>query len=156
MAASTRPSLRHQSGGMRRFLRMSRAFAPWLLLIGYLPSLTFLGHVPLDFNIPGTTWYIGMPEGNGHVGHNDSLVGMNGNAANAHQHAEHCHANMGSCSDAPYTGSASFGLMGWVISLLGAAAVSLAMLERWWRPSFTLAGRPLVPPPRAIVPGIAS
>jgi hypothetical protein len=129
-----------------------RALAPWLLLVGYLPSLTFLGHVPLDFNIPGTTWYIGMPEIAGHSGHNDSTAGMNGNAASEHLHDQHCHTDMGSCSDAPYTGSASFALVAAVITLLGAATAAFALTARWWRPSFAISAPPLVPPPRTPLP----
>lgn len=128
---------------------LPRRTLPWLLLIAYLPSLTFVGHFSLDINIPGTAWYIGLPESPGHSAHNDGLAGVNGSAGHFHDHAEHCHIDLASCSDAPYAGSASFGLMGWVISFLGVATAAFLMLERWWRPSFALQDQPPVPPPRA-------
>lgn len=132
----------------RTLTRAVRMMAPWLLLVGYLPSLTFLGHVPLDFNIPGTSLYIGMPESSAALLHTDVPAATGGDTGYDHVHEEHCHTNMGSCSDAPLTASASFGLMGWVISLLGAGAAAIAISGRWWRPHFDLLARPLLPPPR--------
>lgn len=129
--------------------RRLRAVAPWLLLVGYLPSLTFLGHIPLDFNIPGTSWYIGMPEIAGAAVHHDFKTVQVGEAF-IQVHEEHCHTNLGSCSDAPWTGSASFALMGWVIAFLGAAGALFALSDRWWRPHFAIRSRPLVPPPRFV------
>lgn len=126
-----------------------RGIAPWLLLVGYLPSLTFMGHIPLDVNIPGTSWYIGMPEIAGAAVHHDFKTVQVGEAF-IQVHEEHCHTNLGSCSDAPYTGSASFALMGWVIAFLGTSGAMFALSDRWWRPHFAIRSRPLVPPPRVI------
>lgn len=140
---TTRASL-----GRSGLSRQLRVLAPWMLLIGYLPSLTFLGHIPLDVNIPGTSWYIGMPEIAGAAVHHDFATVRVADAF-IQVHEEHCHTNLGSCSDAPYTGSASFALMGWVIAFLGAAGAAFALTDRWWRPHFAIFARPLIPPPRS-------
>lgn len=132
-------------------MRMVRAIGPWLLLIGYLPSLTFLGHIPLDFNIPGTSFYVGMPELAGALTHHDFVSTTLVGDAYIHIHEEHCHTNMGSCSDVPYTGSASFAMMGWVISFLGVAAVAFALMDKWWRPKGEAPIRTPAPPPRVVI-----
>ena len=145
--------LLHPPISSQALVRHVRVIAPWLLVIGYLPSLTFLGHIPLDFNIPGTSLYIGMPELGAPL-HHDFAAASGGDQGYDHVHEEHCHTNMGSCSDAPLTASASFGLMGWVISLLGAATAAFALTGHWWQPHFSLFARPLTPPPRSPRVGI--
>ncbi|MEP7216200.1 MAG: hypothetical protein ABI782_08090 [Anaerolineaceae bacterium] len=68
------------------------ALMRWLLVVAYLPAVTFLGHWPLSIDIPGTDVYVGLP-----------LTA----SLHEHNHKDHCHADAGSCSDAPLTTSAT-------------------------------------------------
>ena len=73
----------------------------WLLFAAYLPMLTFLGHWELNFDIPGTSYYVGLPDpGDGEGKH-----------LHAHLHEQHCHTDAGSCSDLPLVSTASVALL---------------------------------------------
>jgi hypothetical protein len=107
------------------------------LLIAFLPSLLFLGHWTIRFDIPGTDLYVGMPE-SAHV-HTEG---------DGHDHAQHCHANVASCSDVPFTGASAFALMSESVAYLGFGGVLLALGLCWWTPSRTATVAPEPTPPR--------
>ena len=92
-----------------------------VLLLAMLPMLTFMGHWPASFDIPGTSYYVGMPftgaQGHSHEG------------GEGHDHSSHCHGDSASCSDVPAQAGVSFGLMTEAIALVVAAAVLFAVAK---------------------------
>jgi hypothetical protein len=94
-----------------------------LLLLSFLPSLTFLGHWPrVEIPIPGSDSYILVPgtgvEESTHPAHSHDDGGSIG--GQAHTHEQHCHANLASCSDVPLTTISPVAHMAEAIGLLGA------------------------------------
>jgi hypothetical protein len=86
-----------------------------------LPALSFMGHWPEDFGIPGTAYYVGLPFTGSH-GHTHEA---GANAADTH--ARHCHGDSASCSDVPATAGVSFGLANEALALTLAAGALLAV-----------------------------
>lgn len=117
----------------------------WLLLIGILPSLTFMGHWPaLHVDIPGTNLYLGLPD----VG--ESARGHQGGQS----HENHCHESVASCSDQPITGISAFALLAESVALIGVAGALVAVAARWWQPRRPVSLLPELQPPR--LPAFAS
>ncbi len=107
------------------------------LLIAILPSLLFLGHWTLRFDVPGTDYSLGLPK-----------AGVAHGEAAAHDHARHCHGNSASCSDVPFAGASAFALMSASVACLGLAGILLALGGSWWLPSRRATVAPEPRPPR--------
>lgn len=121
---------------LRRLVRTAR-FRHLLLLVAILPSLTFLGHWALQFDIPGTNSYLVVVPGEAH---DDSHTG--------HSHEQHCHAGVATCTDIPFTGASPFALMHDAVFYLGASAVLIFLGLNTWRPRKSMTIAPLLEPPR--------
>ncbi len=142
--------LRMLTGGSdQRTLR----FAAWVLLLSFLPMLTFVGHWPaIDIPLPGTDAYVRIPlsgvshEGAAADGHSHSHGGQG-----ADQHAQHCHADASGCSDTPVPGLATVAMLREVVGFLG--------IDGAWRlneaaatPDLrAVAVDPFEPPPRLVL-----
>lgn len=102
----------------------------WLLVAAYLPALTFLGHWPLSVDIPGTSFYVGLPE-----------------SATQGVHKDHCHADAGSCSDTPVTTTGTVALLAESLAIqdLDSPLIGMAAGFASWQPQAGVA--PLLPPP---------
>lgn len=127
MAAITRaprPGVRQRVA----HLRLMR----WLLVAAYLPAITFFGHWPLAVDIPGTSFYVGLPE--------SSTQG-------AHKHKDHCHADASSCSDTPVTTAGTVALLAESLAIedLDSPLIGMATGTAAWQPQAGVA--PLLPPP---------
>lgn len=107
----------------------------WLLFAAYLPSLSFVGHWEPHFDIPGTDYYVGLPHGAGHD-HDHS------------DHAQHCHANLGSCSDLPLVSTATVGLLARSVEQGNMEGKGLLRPGDSWSPHAAIAPSPELPPPR--------
>lgn len=122
----------------------------WLLLVAIVPSLTFLGHWPeLRVDIPGTNSYLVLPGGeadhaSGHS-HNDA-----GGPAEEHQHEQHCHANVASCSDIPFTGVSAFAMLAAAVAFLAISGQLVLVSPRIWQPERALQVDPSTPPPKRV------
>lgn len=95
--------------------------ASWVLFLSMLPMVTFLGHWPADFEIPGTRYYVGMPFTGSH-GHTHE-------ANDKDDHSSHCHGDSASCSDVPAAAGVTFGLMNEAIALVASAAALFAVAK---------------------------
>jgi len=113
---------------------MVRRRFSWVLFLALLPSLSFFGHWPEQFAIPGTAYAIAIPGAAG--------------GAEAHDHASHCHAEAASCSDAPAAAGVSFALMNESLTLLVAGGVLVLLALRWWVPGEDHPLSPEPAPPR--------
>jgi hypothetical protein len=111
-----------------------RRRAAWLLFAGYLPSLLFLGHWDLQIDIPGTAYYVGLPGDTGHS-HAD--------------HSQHCHADMGSCSDLPLVTAAPVALLAATVETPREDSRGFPAPSAGWHPAGTIDSAPDTPPPRA-------
>lgn len=111
-----------------------RSTFSWVLFLALLPSLSFFGHWPNEFAIPGTAYAIAIP---GAAGGTD-----------AHDHASHCHAEAASCSDAPAAAGVSFALMNESLTLLVAGGVLVLLALRWCVPGEDHPLSPEPAPPR--------
>lgn len=96
--------------------------ASWLLLLALLPMVTFMGHWPGSFDIPGTSYYVGKPYTASH-GHTHA-------ASDADDHSSHCHGDSASCSNVPAAAGVTFGLLGEAIALALAAGVLVMVAAR--------------------------
>lgn len=108
-----------------------------LLLVAILPSLTFLGHWALQFDIPGTNSYVVVVPGETHE-----------DAHTEHTHEQHCHAGVATCTDVPFTGASPFALMHDSVIYLGASALLIVLGLNTWRPRQSTTIAPLLEPPR--------
>lgn len=129
-------------GGTRRALRQHRRLA-LLLLVAFLPSVTFLGHINVHIEVPGTGLYVGLPapathEHGAHAGHHDDRA----------EHERHCHADFASCSDVPFTGASAFLLLEEAARMLGLAGLMVLVFAAARRPGTSAGIAPLLPPPR--------
>ncbi len=112
-----------------------------VLLVALLPTLTFFGHWPaIQFTVPGTDLQIGLPG----EGHDDGA----GESSSGHDHTRHCHADLTSCSDVPFTGASAFALLIDTVAFLSAAALWTLTSCRWWLPTVQATVRPELAPPR--------
>lgn len=110
----------------------------WLLLLAMLPSWTLLGHVHLEFAVPGTALHVGLPGGHDGGGH----------GPDGEDHERHCHAAVASCSEVPFTGASAFLLMAEAAALVGMAGVRVLSGARPGGPLHGVAVAPDSPPPR--------
>lgn len=131
----------YDSGVGRAIRRVLRARGLHVfLLIAILPSLTFLGHWGLQFDIPGSHLYVVlMPVESGH----DHV-----SPAEESRHEQHCHANAASCTDVPFMGASPFALLQYSVAHLGALALLIALSVAVWRPGLSLTIGPEPRPPR--------
>lgn len=115
-----------------------RTVMPWLLAAAYLPALTFFGHWPLAVDIPGTSLYVGLPTSAPKQGHS---------------HEDHCHADAGSCSDAPVTSTATVAILADSLRLTerDPPMISLVPGGTDWRAQVAIA--PIARPPENAVLG---
>lgn len=116
------------------------------LLLAYLPSLLFIGHWPLAVDIPGTDLYIGLPLTPAARSH----AGPTTPEGEGHDHAQHCHADLGACSDVPFTGASPFALLSEAVAFLGAAGLLLFVACGPWRPHHVMTVLPGRRPPRPL------
>lgn len=107
----------------------------WLLAVAYLPALTFFGHYPLWFDIPGTSLYVGLPASS---------------SPHVHDHKSHCHADASSCSDTPVPTSGNVALLAESLILSGADLPPLGLTPRAARLRAQAGVTPLSPPPKAL------
>jgi hypothetical protein len=131
------------SAGVRAAQRVFRARGlQVLLLIAILPSMTFLGHWGLQFDIPGSRFYVVLmpaPQEHEHDPGEES------------KHEQHCHANAASCTDVPFTGASPFALLQSSVEHLGAMALLIAFSVAVWRPGRSLTIGPELQPPQRMV-----
>jgi hypothetical protein len=135
----------HEWNSLRRLCRAAR-FQHLLLLVGILPSLTFLGHWTVQFDIPGTNSYVLVVPGEAH----DDLH------EDVHTHESHCHASAATCTDIPFVGASPFALMHDSVIYLGVAAVLIVLGLNTWRPRKSTTVAPLLQPPQATWPAFPS
>ena len=122
-----------------------------LLLLAILPTLTFLGHWPvLTLSVPGLALSLTIPFVSEET--LDHAAAINGpvvsSGTDAQEHTQHCHANVATCTDIPFTGGSAFALLGEAVAFLGAAAILVALSMRPWRPTHESAVPPELRPPR--------
>lgn len=100
--------------------------ASWAMACAILPSLLFLGHWSLRFDLPGTSARLVVLPGEEHSADHDSPHGQSSNDA----HERHCHGDAASCSDVPFAGGSAFALLKeFAVRLPGAAeSVGVAAL----------------------------
>lgn len=110
-----------------------------MLLVALLPTLTFIGHWELRLDIPGTGYFVGAEATPEHADHDDG-----------HDHSQHCHDSVASCSDVPATAGAT-------VAMLQSELLSLhlgGMLHRAWQAESALpaggSSLPELQPPRPI------
>jgi len=111
-----------------------------VLLIAILPSLTFLGHWGLNFDIPGSGFYVVLmpaPAEHEHASQGEES-----------HHEQHCHANAASCTDVPFMGASPFALLQYSVAHLGALALLIALSWAVWRPGLSLTIGPELQPPQ--------
>jgi hypothetical protein len=131
------------SAGVRAAQRVFRARGlQVLLLIAILPSLTFLGHWGLQFDIPGSRLYVVLMPAPPEHEHDP---------AEESKHEQHCHANAASCTDVPFTGASPFALLQSSVEHLGAMALLIAFSVAVWRPGRSLTIGPELQPPQRMV-----
>jgi hypothetical protein len=112
----------------------------WALLVALLPTLLFFGHWPdIQFSIPGSALTFTVPFV-AH-GHDDGTSGEDG-------HEQHCHANVSSCTDIPFTGVSAFALLSESVACIGAAGAFIGLECAWWQPATETALSPELQPPR--------
>lgn len=111
------------------------------MLVALLPMVTFMGHWHASELVESV-----IPGADSHAGHHH---GDTPGEPAGHDHSQHCHGRLATCSELPYTGSAT-------VLVLGAALVALGLeFHRWRQPvgdEQFLRGtsvRPIAPPPRA-------
>jgi len=122
-----------------------------LLLFAILPTLTFLGHWPvLSVTVPGLALSLTVPfVSEETLDHATPISGpVLGSSSDAQEHSQHCHANVATCTDIPFTGGSAFALLGEAVAFLGAAAILVALSMRPWRPTHESAVPPELRPPR--------
>lgn len=119
-------------------LRLRQRQLTLALLVAYLPSLLFLGHWPLQLDIPGTDFYVGLPKPGDSATHSDS----------GHDHARHCHEGASSCGDVPVISSATVALLHETLSIETDEASLFAPTSEWWAPHGSRTVAPEPPPPR--------
>lgn len=122
----------------------------WILLVAFVPSLTFAGHWPaLAITIPFVRATIVVNLGGAsRTGHDDGAASGQAQGDDAEQHARHCHADAASCSDIPFTGGSAFALLQDSVALLAAAATLSAIVGSCWLPHGSQSLFPEPPPPR--------
>lgn len=126
-----------------------RAFTPRfqhiVLLVGILPSLIFLGHWGLQFDVPGTNLYVVVVPASPHdeAAHAETK-------GQQRQHQDHCHANAASCTDVPLIGASPFALMSDSVAYLGASAMLIALALAVWRPVAGMIVAPELQPPQRL------
>jgi hypothetical protein len=116
-----------------------RRRASFILAFALLPTLTFFGHWPAELPIPGTAYYLALPGAAPASGEDDG-----------HDHSRHCHADAGSCSDAPASAGVTFAILNEFVTLLGASGIFLLLALRWWNPGEGFTPSPELEPPRAL------
>ena len=80
--------------------------------------VTFMGHWPDSFEVPGTGYYVGLPVTGGHAHE----------ASDGEGHTSHCHGDSASCSNStPSTAGVTFGLMSEAIALALASGALVAV-----------------------------
>lgn len=121
---------------------LARRLPRWALLAALLPSLSFAGHWTPHVHIPGTDFYLGLPETS--AAHSHFTTPSKGG-----DHEAHCHTGAASCSDVPFTGVSAFAVLSQTVALLGATMALIALANFAWRPNRTLALVPEPKPPRA-------
>lgn len=129
-----------------------QAFAPrfrsWALVVALLPTLTFLGHWTLQFDIPGTNLFVLVVPGetapDAHTHDGGTQPGDN------HSHEQHCHAGVASCSDIPFTGASPFALLNDSLAYLGACGALTVLAVLFWRPVASASVSPDLRPPRLL------
>jgi hypothetical protein len=112
-----------------------------ILLIAFLPTLTFAGH----WDVPAFRDFLNasFPGGHSHSAHAHT-------PAEAHEHARHCHANLASCTDAPATGTAAVAHLSADVARLTALTPFLPVHARAGEPHSPLASvLPQLQPPNA-------
>ncbi len=127
-----------------------------LLLVAILPALTFFGHWPvITLHVPGAALDLTVPfvsEETAHSASGDTTGGPTaGSSSDAHEHAQHCHADAASCTDVPFTGASAFGLLNDTMAFLGAGALLMLMIATAWRPRQDAPVGPELRPPRALL-----
>jgi hypothetical protein len=128
----------------------TRSHGPWgecalaaLLLFAFLPTLTFLGHwdeIFLDSAL-GSNRVYAPPDA-------ASILSRTAQQADDEQHEQHCHTNLGSCSEQPMP--AGIGLLAIHDALLPAAPLASTLV--FAAAAQTLPEPPLLtltPPPRS-------
>lgn len=86
---------------------MSARAGSAFLFVALLPSVTFFGHWQVRVEIPGTDYYVGA-----------SQPQIDSHSEDGHNHASHCHENMATCSDVPFTGGATVAMLQDEVSVL--------------------------------------
>jgi hypothetical protein len=111
----------------------------WTLLIALLPTLLFFGHWPdIQFSLPGTGLTLAVP----FISHDHS------GAPDEDGHTQHCHANVGTCTDVPFTGASAFAYLSESVAALGIAAAFIGLVALCWRPLADQSVAPELQPPR--------
>ena len=100
--------------------------------------LTYMGH----WSIPDVLPFAGPGA------HEPHSLAVNSESEHNH-HAEHCHGDASSCSDMPYSGSATIVFLGVTLAGLGAKAGSWPQDVSIALPLSGRSANPDVPPPRA-------
>jgi hypothetical protein len=95
-------------------------------LLSLLPMLTFIDHMELRVDIPGTGYYFGIERAAEGHGHSHGAAGTRAAPGETHAHASHCHISVSSCSDVPLTSISGFALLSESAALLGAASFTIA------------------------------
>lgn len=125
-----------------------------MLLIAILPALTFFGHWPvITIPMPGAALDLTVPfvsEESAYEPAGATTPGTTtGSSSDAHEHAQHCHADAASCTDVPFAGASAFGLLNDPMALLGAGALLTIVIGTTWKPRRGAAIGPDLRPPRA-------
>ena len=119
----------------------------WMLFVALLPTLLFFGHRPdVHVSLRGsgltlTAPFIGHSRGGAEVTDTES----GGTVAH---HDQHCHANVGSCSDVPFTGISAFALLSESVSCIGRAGALVGLECSSWQPTAEATVPPRLRPPR--------
>jgi len=125
------------------------------LLLAILPALMFFGHWPeITVHVPGSSLDLTVPFASEDAAHQPAgaVTGPTaGSSGDAHEHAQHCHADAASCTDAPFTGASAFGLLNDTLLLLGAGALMTLVIASAWRPGREAQIGPDLRPPRALL-----
>ena len=121
--------------------RRFSAFAPCVLLVAFIPMLTFMGHWPATVSIPGTSYEVAVPLAG--ASHSDGHADEESSG-----HVNHCHGGVASCGDAPAGAGVSLSLYQDPVAV---ATVSLALIAVWlaaWQPRRSIAIAPELLPPK--------
>ena len=119
---------------MMRPLR--NGLAARLLLLALLPSLLYLGHWELSFDIPHTNLYWEMP-----------LIGQSRLHDDGEAHENHCHGD-GECASASSIAGVAIALLSRVLGLIGANGLLSLVAVLSVMPVQRPGDAPVPPPPR--------